>query len=64
MNIMCTIVDEIGDEYWMDEVGGYHSPPIGVNPNGYRCGECNSLSCKDCWAERFIYNKDKSRTTM
>jgi hypothetical protein len=49
--LMCTIVLPDGDEYWKDEVGGYHSPPIGWNPLGRSCGECCSISCIDCPAK-------------
>ena len=33
---------------YYDEVGGFHWEAIGWNPKGGYCGECTSLSCKDC----------------
>lgn len=49
MKIMCVNIDkETSDEYWTDNVGGFHSPPIGWDPNGECCGECNYESCEQC----------------
>lgn len=47
--LMCVIVDKRdGDVYWTDEVGGFHSPPIGWGPDGINCGECCEITCKGC----------------
>lgn len=32
----------------VDELGGIHYHGIGVNPNGFYCGECGRLTCKGC----------------
>lgn len=32
----------------IDEVGGIHEGGCGWNPQGVFCGECSSLTCKDC----------------
>lgn len=34
-----------------DELGGTHEAPLGWNPNGVFCGECNKLSCVGCSAK-------------
>lgn len=44
------------DENYIDEVGGYHSPCDCYNPEGYFCGECNKMSCKNC-SMRFMTPK-------
>lgn len=36
------------EEDYIDEVGGFHSPCNCSNPNGYYCGDCTKLTCKDC----------------
>jgi len=33
---------------YRDEVGGIHDEGLGWNPQGHFCGECGSLTCKDC----------------
>jgi len=53
--LMCVIVDkETKDEYWTDDIGGFHNPPIGYNPNGVFCGECSNTTCKGCYAAERI----------
>lgn len=35
-------------EYYIDQLGGIHDFPLGYNPNGVFCGECDSITCCDC----------------
>ena len=42
------IILRINDEDYIDEIGGFHSPCNCSNPNGYYCGDCTKLTCKDC----------------
>lgn len=48
--LMCVIVidKDCQDYYWVDPIGGAHSPPIGWSPNGEWCGECNRITCEGC----------------
>lgn len=58
--LMCVIVDKRdGDVYWTDEVGGFHSPPIGWGPDGVNCGECCEISCKGCKVYNGRFSKEK-----
>ena len=35
-------------EAYYDDVGGFHDSAEGWNPNGVWCGECTTMSCRDC----------------
>lgn len=45
---MTTPEFQMMDEGFKDEVGGYHEGGIGWNPLDEWCGECTSMTCKDC----------------
>lgn len=38
------------EDYYIDDVGGIHDSGVAWNLNGVFCGECSSISCKDCYA--------------
>lgn len=33
---------------YFDSSGGYHCPPIGINPNGVFCEKCRYSDCSEC----------------
>lgn len=35
-------------EMYYDDIGGLHDSGIGYNPNGVYCGECGTLTCREC----------------
>lgn len=51
-------------ESMIDEVGGVHycnGIGIGINPAGYRCGECNRLSCRNCASSTIVDDNIKEQ---
>jgi len=43
-----TAIDEQGEEWFKDEIGGLHSEGLGWHPDGHFCGECSNGSCVGC----------------